>query len=118
MQKNDTLIGNLSLAWKLIGSTLGLALLLVGVPIFEVARVTCVILIQSTVGIIIWNFLIPPRNTDAVFRIGSGIFFGIAISTIFQQIFIGSIFSIFCEVEAMKAELSFARPKRLAAGIV
>jgi hypothetical protein len=93
VQKNDTLIGDLGLAWKLIGSTLGLALLLVGVPISEVARVACVILIQSTVGIIIWNFLIPPRNTDAVFRIGSGIFFGIAISTIFQQIFIGSIFS-------------------------
>ena len=93
MQKNDTLVGDLGLTWKLIGSTLGLALLLVGVPISEVARITCVILIQSTVGIIIWNFLIPPRNTDAIFRIGSGIFFGIAISTIFQQMFIGSIFS-------------------------
>ena len=46
MQKNDTLIGDLGLAWKLIGSTLGLALLLVGVPISEVARVACVILIQ------------------------------------------------------------------------
>ena len=76
-----------------VGPILFSLLLITGLPLLEATKLTVVLLVQISAGVLCWNFFFPEQQDDTMLMIGAGTTAGICLATLTHQILLHSPFN-------------------------